>query len=73
MTATQYTEQLITETRRQLDTAAVEAALAHGELERTPAETLDALTTELKALVRDGRTDAARALKQLILWLLDNE
>jgi hypothetical protein len=71
MTAQQLTDTMITDVRRQLDTAAIEGALARGEIVRTPAEQIDCLMVEMRRLVRAGEMDAARALRSQVMALLD--
>jgi hypothetical protein len=65
MTAQQLTDQMISDTRHRLDTAAIIGALASGELVRTPYERLLILSSRYKAHKAAGRVRAAAAVKRM--------
>jgi hypothetical protein len=68
MTATQLTDQMMTETRLALDTAAIQGAALRGELGVEAQDRMIAhFAAEYQALRAAGRMAEARALRQMVL------
>jgi hypothetical protein len=68
MTATQLTDQMMTEVRLALDTAAIQGAALRGELGVEAQDRMIAhFASEYQALRSAGRLEEARALRQMVL------
>lgn len=70
MTAKQLTDQMQTEVRIQLDTAAIVGGLRSGEITRTPGERFDILVSRMRAHRAAGRMQAAAAAARMAKRLL---